>query len=289
MQQRKLGQRTVSAIGLGEMPMSIEGRPDERQAITTIHAALDAGVTLIDTADAYSLGGNDTGHGEELVAKALATWGGDSDAVLVATKGGHLRPGDGTWEVNSDPDYLRQACDASLHRLGVESIGLYQYHRPDPKVPYEVAVAVFRELLDAGKVQMVGISNANVDQIDLAASILGPGNLASVQNQFSPRFRSSLGELEHCGRLGIAFLPWSPFGGIGNADTLRADHPAFLRVAQVHDVSVHQVVLAWMLAKGEQVIPIPGASRVASIEDCLGALSLKLTADELDELDRDEH
>ncbi|MDA8295521.1 MAG: aldo/keto reductase [Actinomycetota bacterium] len=288
MQQRKLGQRNVSAIGLGEMPMSIEGRPDERQAITTIHAALDGGVTLIDTADAYSLGGSDTGHGEELVAKALATWGGDADSVLVATKGGHLRPGDGTWEVNSDPDYLRQACDASLRRLGVESIGLYQYHRPDPKVPYEVAVGVFKELLDAGKVQMVGISNANVDQIDLAASILGPGNLASVQNQFSPRFRSSEGELEHCGRLGIAFLPWSPFGGIGNADTLRADHPAFLRVAEAHGVSVHQVVLAWMLAKGEHVIPIPGASRVESIEDCLGALSLGLSGEELAALDRDE-
>ena len=168
MEQRRIGSRYVGAIGLGEMPMSIEGRPDEARSIETIHAALDAGVTLIDTADAYCLGGADTGHGERLVAKALSSWGGDRGSVLVATKGGHVRPGDGTWTVNSDPKYLRGAAEASLRNLGVEAIDLYQYHRPDPKVPYGDAVAVFKELLDAGKVRMVGISNANISQIDLA-------------------------------------------------------------------------------------------------------------------------
>src|ERR1700733_10073624 len=137
MELRRIGSRQVGAIGLGEMPMSIEGRPDEARSIETIHAALDAGMTLIDTADAYCLGGDDTGHGEVLVAKALASWGGDRDAILVATKGGHLRPGGRAWTVNGDPDYLRSAADASLRRLGVEAIGLYQYHRPDPNVPYE--------------------------------------------------------------------------------------------------------------------------------------------------------
>jgi aryl-alcohol dehydrogenase-like predicted oxidoreductase len=288
MEQRRIGVRDVSAIGLGEMPMSIEGRPDEARSIETIHAALDAGMTLVDTADAYSLGGGDTGHGELLVAKALASWGGDRASVLVATKGGHLRPGGGSWTVNSDPEYLRSAVEASLRRLGVDVIDLYQYHRPDPKVPYGDAVAVFKELLEAGKVRMVGISNANIDQIDLARSILGEGNLVSVQNQFSPAFRSSEGELRHCGDLGIAFLPWSPFGGIGNADALRRQHPVFERTATNHGVSVHQVVLAWMLAKGDHVIPIPGASRPSSARNSAEAVNLELSKDELQLLDDDE-
>jgi aryl-alcohol dehydrogenase-like predicted oxidoreductase len=268
--------------------MSIEGRPDEARSIETIHAALDAGITLIDTADCYSLGGPDTGHGETLVAKALSSWSGDRGSVLVATKGGHVRPGDGSWTVNSEPAYLRKAAEASLRRLGVDAIGLYQYHRPDPKVPYVDAVGVFKELLDTGKVLMVGISNVNVAQIDLARSILGEGNLASVQNQFSPSFRSSEGELQHCGRLGVAFLPYSPFGGIGNAERLRHDHPAFVQVAGNHGTSVQQVVLAWMLAKGDHVIPIPGSSRPASARDCAQAVDLKLSDDELKHLDQDD-
>ncbi len=166
--------------------------------------------------------------------------------------------------------------------------GLYQYHRPDPKVPYEVPIGVLKELLDAGKVLMVGISNASVAQIDLARSMLGAANLVSVQNQFSPSHRSSEGELKHCGRLGIAFLPWSPFGGIGNAELLRRNHPAFVRVANDHGTSVHQVVLAWMLAKGDHVIPIPGSSRPASARDCARAVDLKLTDEELNRLDEDE-
>jgi aryl-alcohol dehydrogenase-like predicted oxidoreductase len=169
----------------------------------------------------------------------------------------------------------------------VEAIGLYQHHRPDPKVPYADSIGAVKELLDEGKVLMVGISNANIAQIDQARSILGEGNLVSVQNQFSPSFRSSEGELEHCGELGIAFLPYSPFGGIGNADSLRKDHPAFVSVANDHGTSVHQVVLAWILAKGDHVIPIPGASRPASARDCAQAADLKLSDEELSRLDRD--
>jgi len=288
MQQRRIGTANVGAIGLGEMPMSVQGRPDEARSIETIHAALDAGMTLIDTADAYCLSSADVGHGERLVAKALASWGGNKDAVMVATKGGHTRLADGGWSVDSDPDYLRKAAEASLERLGVEAIDLYQYHRPDPNVPYGDAVAVFKELLDAGKVRMVGISNANIEQIQLSQSILGEGNLVSVQNQFSPAFRSSEDELRFCGDLGIAFLPWSPFGGIGKAEVLRREHPAFSRVASDHGVSAHQVVLAWMLAKGDHVIPIPGASRPTSARDNAGAIDLKLSEEELDLLDADE-
>src|ERR687884_1670258 len=127
--QRTLGDRTVSGIGLGGMPMSIEGRPDESRSIATVHAALDAGVTLIDTADAYHIHADEVGHGESLIAKALASYGGDTSGVLVATKGGHLRPGDGSWTVDGSPKHLKEAAGGSLKRLGGESIGLYQFHR----------------------------------------------------------------------------------------------------------------------------------------------------------------
>ena len=151
MKQRSIGGRAVSAIGLGGMPMSIEGRPDRQRAIATIHAALDSGVTLIDTADAYHLHANEVGHNESLIAEALAAYGGDTSDVLVATKGGHLRPGDGSWTVNGRPEYLKQAAEGSLKRLGVEAIGLYQFHRTDPKVPYAESVGAIRDLLDAGR------------------------------------------------------------------------------------------------------------------------------------------
>lgn len=284
MQTRTIGSVTVSAIGLGGMPMSIEGRPDEDRSIRTIHAALDAGVTLIDTADAYHLHAGETGHNERLIAKALATYSGDTSGVLVATKGGHIRPGDGSWTVDGSPAYLRDAVEASLKALGVEAIGLYQYHRPDPKVPYEESVGVLKELLDAGKIRLAGISNATVEQIDIARRVLGEGNLASVQNQFSPAFRSSEPELRHTASHGIAFLPWSPLGGIGNAGELGSRHAAFAEIAQAHGVSPQRITLAWMLALAPTVIPIPGASRPESITDSAQAPGLVLTPEEVDRL-----
>lgn len=280
MQYRRIGEVQVSAIGLGGMPLSIEGRPDEARSIATIHAALDAGITLIDTADSYHLLAGEVGHNETLIAKGLATYGGDTSGVLVATKGGHLRPGDGSWTKNGSPGYLKSACEASLKRLGVEAIGLYQFHRPDPTVPYADSVGAIRDLLDEGKIRMAGISNANPEQIVLANEILG-GRLVSVQNQFSPRFRSSEPELELCDRLGIAFLPWSPLGGISRAGELGTAHDEFARIAEAHGVSPQQVCLAWMLAKSEQVVPIPGSSRPETIRDSAAAVDLVLTAEEL--------
>ena len=280
MQQRTLGDRTVSAIGLGGMPMSIEGRPDEERSVATIHAALDAGVTLIDTADAYHLHADEVGHNEELIARALRTYGADTSDVVVATKGGHLRPGDGSWTLDGRPEYLKTAAKASAQRLGVDAIGLYQFHRPDPTVPYAESVGAIADLLDEGVIQRAGISNATVAQIDEAQRILG-GRLVSVQNQFSPAFRSSLGELEHCAALGITFLPWSPLGGISNAGELASRHGAFQRVADAHGVSAYQVTLAWQLALAPVVVPIPGASRPTSIQDSAAAADLELTADEV--------
>lgn len=284
MQQRQIGQTSVGAIGLGGMPMSIEGRPEESRSVATIHAALDAGVTLIDTADAYHLYANDVGHNESLIAGALASYGGDASDVLVATKGGHLRPGDGSWVVDGSPAHLRSAAEASLKRLGVSAIGLYQFHRPDPAVPYAESVGAIRDLLDEGKIRYAGISNANPEQIQLAQEILG-GRLVSVQNQFSPAFRSSEPELALCASLGIAFLPWSPFGGIRRAGELGSRFAPFQTVADAHGVSPYQVVLAWMLAKAPVVIPIPGSSRPETIRDSVQAVDLTLTAEELASLD----
>ncbi|GHI97864.1 aldo/keto reductase [Streptomyces olivaceus] len=280
MQQRTIGDRTVSAIGLGGMPMSIEGRPDAERSIATVHAALDAGVTLIDTADAYHRDANEVGHNEELVARALREYGAGAADVLVATKGGHLRPGDGTWTRNGDPAYLKRAAKESARRLGVEAIGLYQFHRPDPAVPYAESVGALRDLLDEGVIEMAGISNADIAQIDEARDVLG-GRLASVQNQWSPAFRSSRQELEHCAGLGIAFLPWSPLGGIANAKDLAERHSVFQRVADETGASVYRVTLAWHLALAPVVVPIPGASRPASIRDSAAAADLELTADQV--------
>ncbi|MFD3525645.1 aldo/keto reductase [Streptomyces sp. NPDC058653] len=283
MKTRRIGAVEVSSIGLGGMPMSIEGRPDEARSLSTIHAALDAGVTFVDTADAYHLLATDVGHNESLIAKALSSHSAGSE-VLVATKGGHLRPGDGSWTLNGSPEYIKRACEESLRRLGVESIGLYQFHRPDPKVPYEESIGTLRELLDEGKIQQAGISNADPERIRLANEILG-GRLVSVQNQFSPAFRSSEPELDLCTELGIAFLPWSPFGGIRNAAGLGSSHSAFNRVAEAHGVSPQRVCLAWMLAKSPVVVPIPGSSRPETITDSVGAADLELTAAEVAELD----
>ena len=281
MQQRTAGPLTVSAIGLGAMPLSVPPVPDRDRAVRTVHAALDAGVTLIDTADAYAPG-DDVGHNERIVAAALASYAGDTDGVLVATKGGHTRTPDGGWALDGRPAHLRRACEASLRALGVEAIGLYQLHRPDPQVPYEQSVGAIEDLRREGKVRHVGISNASVEQIELACGITP---LAAVQNELSPAFRSSLGELRHCARKGIAFLPWSPLGGMSAASDLGSRHAAFGEVARERGVSPQQVCLAWLLAQAPVVVPIPGASRPESILDSAAAAELVLTPEELGRLD----
>jgi len=261
------------------MQLSVSGRPDHEQGIATIHAALEAGVTLIDTADSYCLDDSEVGHNERLIGEALRSWGGDRSEVLVATKGGHIRPG-GRWEVDGTPSHLRSACEASLTALGVESIDLYQFHRPDPSVPYAESVGALHDLREAGKVRMVGISNADVEQIEEAAEILGAG-LVSVQNQFSPDFRSSEPELRRCEAMGLAFLPWSPFGGASRAAEVGSRFAVFAEVGAAHGVSPQQVTLAWMLALSPVVLPIPGSSRPSTIRDSVAAADLQLSEDEL--------
>jgi aryl-alcohol dehydrogenase-like predicted oxidoreductase len=273
---RRLAGTEVLPIGLGAMPMALSGRPPEEQSMRTIHAALDAGVNLIDTADAYGRDESEVGHNERLIAKALQ---GRYDEVIVATKAGHTRPG-GAWELDGRPEHIRAACEASLKALGTDRIDLYQYHRPDPTVPYAETVGAFKELQDEGKVRWIGLSNCNLEQLEAA---LGVAEIVSVQNQLSLAFTSPLakGEVDACTQRGIAFLPWSPLGGIGNADGTGEVGPV-RAAADEHGVSPQQVALAWLLSLGPTVIPIPGASRPESIVDSARAAELELTQEQLD-------
>jgi aryl-alcohol dehydrogenase-like predicted oxidoreductase len=285
MQTRKLGPFTVSAIGLGAMPVSMNNDktyPDEDQAIATIHAALDAGVTFIDTADIYSPSWDTMGHNELIVGKAVKSYGGSTDGVVIGTKGGITRSEGEQWGRDGSLEYLRSAVQKSLTNLGVDVIDLYQWHRPDRWKVYGDVVGHFKTLQDEGLIKSVGISNANVEEIEVAIEVLGEGGLTSVQNEFSPRFRSSQDELEFCGEHGIAFLPWSPLGGTGGgASGIGDEFAAFAEIADAHGVSPQQVVLAWELSLGEHVIPIPGARRAASITDSAKAADLQLSEDEL--------
>ncbi|MEU3732368.1 aldo/keto reductase [Streptomyces sp. NPDC033538] len=289
MRYRTIAHTTVSAIGLGAMPLSIEHRPDETRAIATVHAALDAGVTLVDTADSYHWHADEAGHNELLIARALASYGGDTSHVLVATKGGRGRPGDGSWTVTATPAHLKQAAEASAKRLGADAIGLYQLHKPDPTVPWAESVGALRELLEDGTIRAAGISNVTTAQIRQAHQILGDG-LVSVQNQYSPAVRDSEAELRLSEQLGLAFLPWSPLGGISRSSLDGPAGPtsvgtAFHRIAAERGVSPQRIALAWLLARSPAVIPVPGASRPASITDSARAVELTLDTRELAELE----
>lgn len=278
--KRALGETEIFPIGLGAMPMSVSGRPDEERAIRTIHAALDAGVNLIDTADAYSLDASDIGHNERLIAKALR---GRRDGVIVATKGGHARDADGGWLVDGRPEHLRAACEASLKALEMDRIDLYQYHRPDPDVPFTESVGALKQLQDEGKVRWVGLSNASTEQLAEAARIV---EITSVQNQLSLDFRSPIekGEVAACDERDVAFLPWSPLGGISAAAEAPGRVAAVKEAAQAHGVSPQQVALAWLLSLSPMLVPIPGASRPETIQDSVRAADLELSAEELERI-----
>ena len=287
MHARKLGPDgpEVGAVGLGGMYLSIVSgpgstRPDEAQAIATIHAALDAGVTLIDTADVYCIDHRDIGHNERLIARALK---GRREKVLVATKGGLERPR-GSWTSNGRPEHLRAACEASLAALGVERIDLYQLHAPDDDVPFADSVGAIARLREEGKVARVGLSNVSASELAEAERIVP---ITSVQNRWNPQDRrvERDGVLAACTQKRIAFLPYSPFGGARGAVSL----PQVGRLAveaQRRGVSPHRLVLAWMLAKSPVVIPIPGARRAASVVDSAAAADLALGAADLAQIER---
>lgn len=285
MQQRTLGPYTVSAIGLGAMPLSMNNDqvyPEPADAIATIHAALDAGVTLIDTADIYAPAWDQMGHNERLVGEAVRTWGGDTSGLLLTTKGGITRSAGEQWGRDGSLAYLRSAVEKSLRELGVEAIDLYQYHRPDRWIVYGEIMQHLATLKAEGKIREIGISNASVEEIEIAQQVLGAGGLVSVQNEFSPRHPGSYAELRYCQEHGVAFLPWSPLGGTGGgARQVGERFAVFAETGERHGVSPQQAVLAWELALSDVLIAIPGARRPASITDSAKAADLVLTADEV--------
>jgi aryl-alcohol dehydrogenase-like predicted oxidoreductase len=281
MSQRRLGPDgpQVSAVGLGGMYLSIAGRPDEAQALRTLRAAVDAGMTLIDTADVYCLDDDDIGHNERLIAKALL---GRSDRVTVATKGGVRRP-QGAWTRDARPERLRSACEASLKALGVAAVDLYQLHAPDPAVPFAESVGALALLREQGKVLRVGLSNVTAAELAEAQRIVP---IASVQNRWNPGHRAPErdGVLAACTAANVAFLPYSPFGGARGAERL-GDNARLAAAARKRGVSPHRLVLAWMLAKSPVVIPIPGARREASAKDSAAASAVVLSASDVTEIE----
>lgn len=281
---RQFGQFTVSAIGLGAMPLSMrDGDPiAEDQSIATIHAALDAGVTLIDTADIYAPTWDTMGHNEALVARALQQWGGNRDEIVVATKGGIQRGHGESWGRNGSYEYLRDRVEKALVNLQVDALDMFYLHRPDRTRTYAAQVEALQQLKAEGTIKNIGISNANVEEIAVAIEVLGQGELAAVQNEFSPRFNhTSYEELRFCADHGVAFVPFSPLGQGTYAKNLGEKFPQIAAAAQHHGVSPQQVTLAWELSLGENVIVIPGASRPESITDSAAAMALELTADEI--------
>ncbi len=284
-----VGRHKVGAIGLGLMTFDQTGTQPREQLAATVRAALEAGVTLFDTADAYGpgeeLGADTQGANEKLIAGLLDDLG-VRDQVVLATKGGHTRIAGGEWGIDGSHDHLIAAVNDSLRRLGVDQITLWQHHRPDPAVGFDQIIATLGDIHASGKVRMIGLSNVDPAQIRQAHGVLGDA-LVSVQNQFSPKFRSSRPEIDVCEELGLAFLPWSPLGGLGDAKELAAKHPAFAEVASELSVSAQQVALAWELAQSPVVIPIPGAKRASSITDSAAAAEIQLTEEQLARLDKD--
>lgn len=285
MKYKQLGQDLkISAIGLGAMPLSLSDRPSESDAIAVIHQALDLGVTLIDTADAYCKDESDKHHNESLIAKALQKYSGDTSEVTVATKGGLMRPR-GNWTRNGNPDHLRKTIRESYAILGgSKAIALWQYHAPDPNYTIEEALTPVREAVESGLIRYVGVSNFSVEQIQQARQLV---ELVSVQNQFNPWHRQPEfdGVLDYCEQEGLIFFPWSPLGGISRVNRLQ-DIQVIAELAQERGVSVYQIVLGWLRGKSPCVVPIPGASHISSIEDSVKAVEFELTPEEIERIDR---
>ena len=279
------GAPTVSAVGYGGMHLSIEGRPPDEQGVRVLVAALDAGVTLIDTADVYCLDQHDIGHNERLIARALADWRGDRASVTVATKGGVVRPG-GRWESDARPAQLRAAAERSLRAVGVERLDLYQLHAPDPKAPFADSVGELARLRDEGRIRWIGLSNVSVAQIREAQAI---APITAVQNRLNPFFRESLasGVVRYCAEQGIGFLAYSPTGG-GRLNRKLPDHPVLAPIAARLGISAHAVVLAWVLAQSPAVIVIPSARTVEHALDSVGAGGVELPAEDLAAIDAAE-
>jgi aryl-alcohol dehydrogenase-like predicted oxidoreductase len=282
--QRMIGDLSVSAIGLGCMPASWSTDPIAHDSgVAAIHAALNAGITLLDTADIYAPSWNAVGHNERLVARALHSWDGtpaQRARVVVATKGGIARRPGEEWRRNGTLDYLLRAVEASAARLGTDHIDLWQHHRMDVALTFDEQFENVLRLREQGIVRRIGLSNVNAAMVQRAIELGGSpaeGGVVSVQNERSPRYRNWSDVLELCEASGIAFLPWSPLGGSSFFAELASTYSAFGEIAAERGVSPYAVTLAWHLRSSPAIIPIPGASKPASAIDSASAAHLQLT------------
>jgi aryl-alcohol dehydrogenase-like predicted oxidoreductase len=281
MHTRVIAGRPVGVVGFGAMELSVRGRPSEADAIRLLHEAWSIGVTLTDTADAYCRGPDEAGHNERLIARALATAPVGADP-LISTKGGQYRTADGTFPIDGRPSYLRAACERSLRNLSVDTIELYQLHRPDPRVPYAESVGALADLQRAGKIRHIGLSNVTEAHLADAQRLV---TIVTVQNELSADQPAGLCLARACARQGIAFLAYSPLGGRHRAAELGQRHPRFAELARARGVSVQRVAIAWLLSTSPATIPIPGVRRPRTLRDSAAAASLELSARERAMLD----
>jgi aryl-alcohol dehydrogenase-like predicted oxidoreductase len=262
--------KTVNRMGFGSMRLTGPGiwgeprDPDECRAV--LRRAVELGVNFIDTADSYG-----PEVAERLIAEALHPYPKD---LLIATKGGLVRPAPGVWEPDGRPEHLRAACEGSLRRLRLKTIDLYQFHRPDPKVPFEESLGTIIKLRDEGKVRAIGLSNVTVAQLEAALQMT---EIASVQNRYNLGDRRSEAMLDRCTELGIAFLPWAPVSA-GQVDT---ESPQARDLARHKGVTPYQLALAWLLHRSPVMLPIPGTSKVKHLEENIAAAAVKLNPPEV--------
>jgi pyridoxine 4-dehydrogenase len=264
---------TVRRLGFGAMRITgdgVWGPPDDRDgALATVRRTVELGINLIDTADSYG-----PEVSEQLIAEALRPY---PEELVIATKGGLERTGPGQWPRNGRPEHLREACEGSLRRLGIDRIDLYQLHAPDPDVPYEESVGAIKELQDAGKIRLAGVSNVSVEQLEQAREIV---DVVTVQNRFNLGDRDAEDVLDRCEELGIGFIPWFPL----NAGSLAEPGGPAATIAERHEAAPGQIALAWLLARSRVILPIPGTSSVEHLEENVSAAAIELSEEEVAEL-----
>ncbi|HEX8855495.1 MAG TPA: aldo/keto reductase [Thermoleophilaceae bacterium] len=269
----RLGDATVYRLGFGAMRITGKGiwgePPDREEARRVVRRAVELGVNLIDTADSYG-----PEVSEEILAEALHPY---PEGLVIATKGGFLRPGPGNWVPDCSPEHLREACDSSLRRLRLEQIALYQLHTVDSKVPYEESIGALKELQDEGKIRHIGVSNVNVDQLHTAQEIV---EVVSVQNRYNVTDRRAEDVLDDCERQGIGFIPWWPLA-VGE---LARPGGALDEVAREVGGTPSQVAIAWLLRRSPVMLPIPGTGSVQHLEENLEAARIELSEPQFDRI-----
>jgi pyridoxine 4-dehydrogenase len=261
------GDLVVRRMGFGAMRITGNGvwgdPPDIDRAKATLRRVVELGVTFIDTADSYG-----PEVSERLIAETLYPY---PDDLVIATKGGLVRPGPGRWDADGRPEHLREACEGSLRRLRLDQIPLYQLHRPDPRVPLAESLGALVQLKDEGKIRHIGISNVSEAQLQAAQQVTP---VVSVQNRYNAADRKSESMVDVCEQERLAFLPWAPIQQANG-------NPAVVRAAKQHDASPRQIVLAWLLARSPQMLPIPGSGSPQHVEANVAAASIELSADEV--------